>query len=57
MTFTLKYEHVSAAEGAPDGSSEGCWNQRWYYGYTWSYNWVALEDTHGGALVSAKEFT
>ena len=22
MTFTLKYEHVSAAEGAPDGSSE-----------------------------------
>ena len=23
MTFTLKYEHVSAVEGAPDGSSQG----------------------------------
>ena len=23
MTFTLKYEHVSAVEGAPDGSYEG----------------------------------
>ena len=23
MTFTLKYEHASAVEGAPDGSSEG----------------------------------
>ena len=23
MTFTLKYEHTSAVEGAPDGSSEG----------------------------------
>ena len=24
MPFTLKYEHVSAVEGAPGGSSEGC---------------------------------
>ena len=24
MTFTLIYEHVSAVESAPDGSSEGC---------------------------------
>ena len=23
MTFTLKYGHASAVEGAPDGSSEG----------------------------------
>ena len=23
MTFALKYEHVSAVEGVPDGSSEG----------------------------------
>ena len=23
MTFALKYEHISAVEGAPDGSSEG----------------------------------
>ena len=26
MTFTIKYEHVSAVEDAPDGLSEGCWN-------------------------------
>ena len=53
MTFALKYEHVSAVEGAPNGSSEDTPT-------TEVEIKGALEVTtalHGGALVSAKEFT
>ena len=49
----FKHEHVSAVESAPDGLSDNTY----IWGCTLGCNWVTFEDTHGGALVSAKKFT
>ena len=57
MTFTLKYGHVNAFEGAPNGSSEDTPTFDFEIKCTWVYDQDALEDEHGGALVSAKKFT
>ena len=51
MIYALKYEHVSAFQGVPDGSSEG--TPRFEVEIK---DILALDDAHGGVLVSTKEF-
>ena len=54
----LKYEHISAVEGAPVGSSKDTpESEVEIKGALEVKNWVALEDAHGSELVSWKEFT
>ena len=54
----LKYEHISAVEGAPVGSSKDTHGfEVEIKGALEVKNWVALEDSHGSGLVSWKEFT
>ena len=49
----LEYEHFSAVESAPNLHLR----LKLRVHFTRGYNWVALEDVHGDALISAKECT